>query len=215
MVKVRQTKPATPKVVQGVAQESTTQTTQPETLPEKKQYELPQPDPLPNYDSIFKPIATYIHECDPQVEWPIVEKWLKTSPKTVPEALDMLNQQPDMMVRAMRLYLLAKREYVRFEIDWKDRTEILRSAARDFWENEKLAGMRKQITNDMIEDWIIEHYGDTYSAMKMRLQDMKNTKDLLEKLSQQIEAREPSLRRIVERMDKNTPAFLNPKRTEW
>jgi len=173
---------------------------------------LPQPNPLPDYDSRFKPIVEYIHTCEPSKEWPIVEAWLRKSPRDVNGALELLNQQPDMLVRAMRLFLLAKGEYIRFEIDWKDRTEILRSLAREAWELAKKDGMKKQITNDMVEDWIIANYGETYREMKMRLQDMKNTRDLLEKLSQQVEAREPSLRRIVERMDyKKAPAFLTPK----
>ena len=86
--------------------------------------------------------------------------------------------------------------------------------ARDVLEDEKKERkLRKQITKDMIEDWIIANYGTTYQEMKMRLQDMKNTRDLLDKLASQVEAREPSLRRIVERMDaKKTPGFMTPKK---
>jgi len=169
------------------------------------QEELPQPDPLPNYDSKFNPIHEHIQRTDVKREWPEIRTWLATIPNDTQTSLELLGEQPDMSMRAKRLALLAKREYVRFELDWKDKTAILRDIAREYWETKKKSGMRKQITNDMIDDWIIEHYGETWKEMYLRLCDMKNTAALIEQMSNQVDDRAADLRRFVEKHSQHKP----------
>jgi len=161
--------------------------------------QLPQPDPLPSYDTKFAAVVEHITTCDPAVEWPIIRDWLRQQPRSLHTAMEMLVEQADMAMRSKRLYLFAKQELERFELDWKDNTGILRDAAREHWELKKDAGMRKQITNDMIDDWIIENYGDTWKEMVLRLRDMKNTVAILEHLHKQVEDRAPDLRRLIEK----------------
>ncbi len=116
---------------------------------------LPQPDPLPTDALKFQPVDDHITACDPAIEWPAIRAWLQKEPRSLHTAMEMLVEQADMAMRSKRLYLFAKQELERFDLDWKDNTSILRDAAREHWESKKAGGMRKQITNDMIDDWII------------------------------------------------------------
>ena len=173
--------------------------------------EKPQPDPLPDYDSRFKRIHNFIVECNPDEEWPIVEDWINRKPNSLQDALGMLAEHPSIKVKARRLALLAQRELKRFTFDWKDRTGILRTLARDYWESRKKGGMSKQITNDMIDDWIIENYGTAYAEMYMRLQDMENVASLLGKLADNVDQRDADLRRMVDKLapkDSTSPGWF-------
>lgn len=168
--------------------------------------DVPKPKALPDYDQRYKPISTYIVECDVEVEWKELREWIRQKAGTIPAALKLLSERPDMSIRARRLSLVASRETKSFEIDWKDKTQVLRDAAREYWEQRKSEGMRKQITNDMIDDWIIEHYGDTWKEMYLRLEDMKSVQKLIEHLSDQIDKRDADLRRIVDKLDQRNDA---------
>lgn len=182
-------------------QQLETETTVEETeIPERKSSELPQPDPLPDYDSKFKVIHEYIVNCNPDEEWPIIKEWMSCKPNSIQDALKMLAEHPDIKTRARRLALLAEREFKKFSMDFKDRTGILRDLAREYWEARKIQGMHKQITNDMIEDWIIEHYGTVYTEMTIRLKDMENVKELLTKLADNADIRDADLRRMVDKI---------------
>jgi len=160
--------------------------------------DLPKPDPLPDYDKKFKPIHGYIVECDLEVEWPVLKAWIKRKPISLKDAMEMLAVQPDMAMRAKRVELLAKKELEHFNLDFKERIGILRDLALDYWEERKRGGMHKQITNEMIEDWIVENYGDTWTEMKGRVRDMKNTHRLLEQLTKQVIDRAPNLRKDMD-----------------
>jgi hypothetical protein len=163
-----------------------------------KNRELPEPPSLPTYDKKFDPIREHITKADPAVEWKVIRKWLETIPKGLDGSLEMLSEQPNMTMRADRLLRLAKRELEQFELDWKDATSPMRALARDYWETMKKAGMRKQITNDMIDDYIIENWGSTYKKMYLRLRDMKNTKEHIETMCGQVIDRAADLRRMVD-----------------
>ena len=176
---------------------------------------LPQPDPLPKYDEKFNPIHEYVVECDPDIEWTLLKKWIKRKPLSLKDAMEMLAVQPDMAMRAKRLSLLAKKELERFTLDYKERTGVLRDLAIEHWEERKRQGMRKQITNEMIEDWVVENYGDTWTEMKMRVRDMKNAARLLDQLSEQVITRAPDLRKMIDKFAEKTADptwFTNQKK---
>ena len=174
---------------------------------------LPMPD-IPEYDSKFTPIIEHVTKIDPQQEWKEIGAWLATEPKSLYESMELLAQKPDISVRAKRLYRSAKREFTRFEIDWKEKTGIMRDLARDYWEERKKQGMRKQITNDMVDDWIIEHYGDVWKEMYTRYQDMKNAVSVLEHLSTQVDDRAPDLRRFIDtyKENKEKPGWMDSQK---
>lgn len=163
-----------------------------------KDKELPKPDPLPTYDKKFKPVHEYVVECDIEKEWPELERWMRRRPISLKDAMTMLAEQPNMVMRAKRIELLAKKELERFNLDFKERTGVLRDLAIEYWEERKRAGMHKQITNEMIEDWIVEHYGEAWTEMKSRVRDMKNAHRLLERLTKQVIDRAANLRRDVD-----------------
>jgi hypothetical protein len=167
----------------------------------KKPNELPQPEPLPEYDAKFKTVHEYIVKCNPDEEWPVIQKWMDRKPNSLQDAMSMLAEHPSIKTRARRLALLAQRELRKFELDYKDRTGILRDLAREYWEEKKQAGYHKQITNDMIEDWIIEHYGTTYIEMDTRVKDMKNVAELLSKLADNVDIRDADFRRMIDKIN--------------
>lgn len=187
-LKVRQPKPTQADVEEQVQSEM--------QIPDDR--DLPQPPPLPTYDKKFDPIRKHIMDVDPEKEWVVIRAWIERTPKSLNESLEMLSEQPDMVMRADRLLRMAKRELERFELDWKDATGAMRDLARDYWESRKKAGMRKQITNDMVDDYIIEKWGGVYKEMYMRLRDMKNTKEHIETMCGQVIDRAADLRRMID-----------------
>lgn len=182
-----------------------------ELIATENKKELPKPDPLPSFDDKFKSIHEHITKADPEKEWPVIREWIKRKPLNLQDAIDMLSEQPDMAMRAQRLFLLAKRELERFELEWKDKTSALRQAARDNLEqNKKDKKLAKQITNDMVDDWIIEQYGEIWIEMYTRLRDMKNTTKHLEMLADRVAYRDADLRRFIEKFQPhaNEPAWM-------
>ena len=173
---------------------------------------LPSPPQLPSYDRKFEPIREHIMRADPSIEWRHIREWLEKIPRSLDQSIEMLAEQPGIAMRADRLLRLAKRELERFELDWKDATGAMRDLARDYWESKKLKGMRKQITNDMIDDYIIENWGEKYKEMYLRLRDMKNTKEHIETMCGQVIDRAPDLRRLVDRYSgkgsNSTPTWM-------
>jgi hypothetical protein len=175
--------------------------------------DLPQPDPLPIYDSKFSTIHNYVVECDTEKEWKEIKDWIQRKPLSLKDAMEMLAVQPDLAIRSRRLALLAEKELERFTLDFKERTGVLRELALEYWEERKKGGLHKQITVDMIEDWITEHYGDTWTEMKMRVRDMHNAKNLLEQLSEQVISRAPDLRKMIDKFAEKTadPSWFTVK----
>jgi hypothetical protein len=200
--KVRQPKPSDSDIEEQIQSEM--------EIPDNK--DLPQPPPLPTYDKKFNSIHKHIMNANPETEWEEIRKWINTVPKSLNETTTMLSEQPNMTMRADRLLRLAKRELERFELDWKDATGAMRDLARDYWESRKKAGMRKQITNDMVDDYIIEKWGSTYKEMYMRLRDMKNTKEHIETMCGQVIDRAADLRRMIDQLsgkgNKPAPAWM-------
>ena len=155
--------------------------------------------PLPICDKKYKIIREYINECNPEKEWKEIMEWLKYKPTCLEEAMDMLIAQPDMAIRAKKISLNAKKELEIFILSFKERSGVLKDLAIEYWEKRKKDGMTKQITSEMIEDYIIENYSQVWDEMNMRLHDMKNTEKLLTQLSDQILHRNPDLRKIVDK----------------
>lgn len=173
---------------------------------------LPPPEPVPEYKEDFKVIDTYITEVNVEKEWKEIREWIRRRPVSLQVAMIQLAEQPNMNVRSKRLHLVAKRELKRFENEWKDRTQILRELGRDYWETKKKSGMKKQITESMVDDWILEHYGDTWKELHIRLQDMKNTTALLETLADTVQSKAPDLRKlcdILKEKRQTQPSFMD------
>lgn len=166
------------------------------------------PDMMVDYDSAFKGIAEHIDNVDPMKEWEEIRAWLEKKPKSLRDALDMSTGCANMAVRARKLHRRAKKELKIFEYELKDRTQILRDQSREYWEVKKREGMSKQITNDMIEDWILENFPDTYKTLMLRLEELKGTVGLLEEMSNQVAGRAPDLRRAVDELGKRTPDWM-------
>lgn len=181
----------------------------------QKKENLPQPEPLPDYDSKFKPIHEYIIRCNPDEEWPAIQAWMDRKPNSLQDVLSMLAEHPSMKTKSRRLALLAQRELRKFQLDYKDRTGVLRDLAREYWEVRKQHGYHKQITNDMIEDWIIENYGKTYIEMDTRLKDMENVAELLSKLADSMDIRDADFRRMIDKLqlkDSTEPAWFGAQK---
>lgn len=211
-MRVRKPKNPPPDYVEEQLETEETKTEEETEIPERKPSALPQPDPLPDYDSKFKVVHEYIVNCNPDEEWPVIREWMSRKPNSIQDAINMLAEHPDIKTRARRLALLAERELKKFNMDFTDRTGILRDLAREYWEGRKIRGYHKQITNDMIEDWIIEHYGTVYTEMTIRLKDMKNVAELLSKLADNADIRDADLRRMIDKIqakDATAPGWFS------
>lgn len=161
--------------------------------------DIPQENNLPSYNSKFKGIIEDITNIDPEKEYRDIEKWLEKKATNLAEATELMNEHPSFAQRARTLAQFTKKEFENFEMVFKKRTFVLRKLSRGYWENEKRGGMRKAITKDMIEDWIIENYGNVYIPMRNKLSDIKMAYEIFDKLASKVEMRDADIRRMYER----------------
>jgi hypothetical protein len=153
---------------------------------------------LPEFDPIFSTILEYSKVKDPKEEWKIIREWLKEEPKTIIEMRACLQKAADVAVRARDLYLMARGEQSDFELRFKDRVQIWRVPAIKYWEKQKEKGMHKQITEAMIEDWIIENYSDLYLELCRRREEITAVKESLKNLAERVNSRGMDLRKLLE-----------------
>lgn len=168
-------------------------------------------DKLPNTSKKFKSINKYIENADPEEEWKKLQEWLNFKPKNVKEAIMLLNEQKQKSLEARRLALSAKKEHKRYERSFRDQTEILKSSARNYWEEQKKKGMKKAITNDMIEDYIIANHNTTWNVLNERLEEIKSIRILTEKIADQVDDRAADLRKIIDRLTERDgiPSYID------
>jgi hypothetical protein len=102
--------------------------------------------------------------------------------KTLAEHLDKGEKRAR---RAHALYLGAKLELAKWEIDSRKVTSVMRGEAHAELEAEKAAGERKKmITNDDIETRISEKYPDEWASQELSRVKLKGTVEHLERLAE-------------------------------
>ena len=101
--------------------------------------------------------------------------------KTLTEHLDKAERRAR---RAHALYLGAKLELVKWELDQKRVQGAMRASAKEELEEEKLAGeKKKQITNADVEDKMVEKFPDEMAHHALTAAKLKGTVDHLEVLA--------------------------------
>lgn len=168
----------------------------------KKQKVLKYPvDPidLPTYDSRYSDIMEYAQVIDPLEEWKTLRSWLQAIPDSIQDIRNLIKQHADNAERAKRLASCAELESKLYELKCTDRKQIWRIAAITYWEEQKEAGtITKQITEKMIEDWIIEQHGDLYIELEKRRLELDATHKQLKSLVSQVNNKGYDLRKLLE-----------------
>ena len=157
------------------------------------------PIELPTYDERYSTIMERSQQFDPLEEWETIRAWLQTIPVSIQEMRELVKQHADIAERAKRLAQGAENELKIFELKCTDRKQIWRMAAIAHWEREKeLGSITKQITEKMIEDWVIEQHGDLYIELETRRIELESTRDHLKSIATQVSAKGYDLRKLLE-----------------
>lgn len=177
-----------------------------------------QKDPidLPTYDSRYTTILERSQESDPLSQWEMIRAWLKEEPESIKELRNAVRKHADIAERAKRIAQMAESEYAKFLLKCQDREQIWRVAALAFWEKEKEAGnVTKQITEKMVDDWVIEQHGDLHMELESRRIDLETVRDQLKSLVTQVNNKGHDLRKLLEsetRRPAGTPNWMDDEK---
>ena len=156
------------------------------------------PVAIPDFDRRFAQIREHIRETDPMEEWSVLKEYLESKPESIQELRDAVRQHADMTSRAKSLALMANTEYEEFMLKLRDRKQLWRNAAMEYWQEQKEQGLHKQITENMLEDWMIENHTDLYTQLETRRLHLEEVRDRLKALASQIGAKGQDLRKLLE-----------------
>lgn len=173
------------------------------------------PIELPTYDQRYATIREHSQELDPLAQWNLIRAWLKEEPESIQDIRKMVRKHADMAERAKRLAQAANSEYEIFELKCRDRKQIWRVSAMHHWESEKESGnVTKQITEKMIEDWMIEQHGDLFIELETRLIHLGQVRDQLKSLAIQVNNKGHDLRKLLESESRRptTPNWMDDEK---
>jgi hypothetical protein len=170
------------------------------------------PVPIPEIDSKFKGIIHARRKIDPETEWSEIREWLAEKPTTIQGMREAVRTSADMAARANDLYDLTKIYYSRFRIEYRNRIQLWRRHALIYWESVKKGGMKKQITEQMIEDQIIEEFTEEYADLQERMNEMETLKTSFKNLIDSVIAKGVDNRKLLEselRRPSSTPNWFD------
>lgn len=156
------------------------------------------PIDIPDYDRRFAVIREHIREIDPIKEWEVLKKFLEEKPETIQDIRECVRTHADMTSRAKSVALMANTEYEEFLLKHRDRKQLWRTAAMEYWQGQKEQGLHKQITESMLEDWMIENHSDLYTELERRKLHLEEVRDRLKALATQISGKGQDLRKLLE-----------------
>jgi hypothetical protein len=156
------------------------------------------PVELPDYDRRFATIREHIREIDPIDEWNDIREYLEVKPELIQDIRAQVRDHADITTRAKNLALMANTEYEEFVLKYRDRKQLWRNAAMEHWQSEKERGLHKQITEQMLEDWMIENHSDLYMELQKRKLHLEEIRDRLKGLATQVSGKGQDLRKLLE-----------------
>lgn len=169
---------------------------------------LPEPDPR------FMQIREYIKTVDPWKEWEVIREWLNIAPTGIHEIRRELQRAADMEARAKDLHEESSIAKGNFDDQFRDRSQIWRKESLIYWEEEKIAGLHKQITESMIEDRIIELHSELYLELKKRKREINSMVNTMEAMLKNVINKRTDLRKMLEsetRRPGATPGWMDGK----
>lgn len=167
---------------------------------------LPEPDPR------FMHIRERIRTIDPWKEWETIREWLNIAPAGIHEIRRELQRAADMEARSKDLHEEASIAKGNFDDQFRDRSQIWRKESLIYWEEEKIAGLHKQITESMIEDRIIELHSELYLELKKRKREINSMVNTMEAMLKNVINKRTDLRKMLEsetRRPGATPGWMD------
>ena len=152
------------------------------------------PEPDPRYTGILE----YIRQINPRKEWDAIKAWIQEMSSTISDIRLQIQKGADIEARAVALLTDAKAARGDYDDKFRDRVQIWKRESLLYWESEKTEGLHKQITNDMIEDHIIEMHSDLYLSMKKKARDLLLMVQTFEELKMNVSMKRADLRRMID-----------------
>lgn len=155
-------------------------------------------DELPDYSAELHTLKTYLVPKNITADWQRIMAWFDSQPETTQALRSLVQQSADMALRAQNLYLMAKEEEECFTRSSRQLLCEWRAQALQYWEDQKSYGLRKQITERMIEDYILETYPTQYLTVKTRESELTQVVTSLKKMSERVVSRGSDLRKLLD-----------------
>lgn len=152
---------------------------------------------VPKPSEEFLRIKEVILKINIEEDWNEIKNWLSKEEKTIKEYKDSLIVAPSMIQKASNLKNLAISEYKLYKLSSRDRIQLWREEAIDYWELRKEHGLKKQITEAMIDDRIIENHNKLYCEIKENEIYLEKIVDTFENLEQTTIGKQVNLRKIL------------------
>lgn len=173
----------------------------------------PHPVDLPEFDKRYDAILERSQEIDPLKVWEEISAWLKEEPTSIQDIRNAVRKHAGMAEKAKRLSQAAEIEFGKFEVRCTDRKQIWRVAALSYWEVQKEAKtITKQITEKMIDDWVIEQHGELLMELEDRRIKLDGVRSQLKSLVTQVNNKGHDLRKLLEsevRRPSTSPSWMD------
>lgn len=153
---------------------------------------------LPDYRSDLRRLRTYFVPTDIEADYQEVVDWIKTDPTTRNSLCELVRKNADMALKAESLYHLAREEETLFNLEYRKQIMQWRNEAILHWEVQKEHGFHKQITERMIEDFILETHPIAYLTLQARHSELNQIVASLKALSTRVSSRGSDLRKLLD-----------------
>lgn len=131
-------------------------------------------------------------------EWDIINVWLDENPQTINETRNVLIMSANMAIKAKQLYEAAKREKRKYELEYNTKIQPLRTKALEYWELQKENGLRKQVTESMITDRVIESDSKAYITITTKKNEISSIVETLDSLYNAVITKGNDLRKMLD-----------------
>jgi hypothetical protein len=146
-------------------------------------------------------------------EWETIRKWLREDASSIQNMRKLIREHSDITERAKNISIVANTQYKDYLIRYNDRRQLWRVQALKFWESQKSAGLSKQITESMLDDWMIENHSELYMELQRRKIHLEEICERLDSLVTLVNARGSDLRKLLESETRRpvTPNWIDTK----
>lgn len=152
---------------------------------------------IPSLPKEFSKIILLKKEINPEEEWEIIRAWVSTAPKTVNELRDAIRISADMIARTKDLITYTTKAYNSYKLRYDARMQLWRHEALAYLSNLERK-VKKQITEQMIKDHIINNYEADYSSLQERMDDMALLVENFKSLGETVYNKSVDLRKLLD-----------------
>jgi len=161
---------------------------------------------IPELPAAYTKLILSRTKIDPEEEWNEIREWISSSPTSLNDIRESIKISADMIMRARDLYDMTSRTHKSFQLKCKARMQLWRYEAIKYWE---ALGVKKQTTEQMIEDYILDNYQGDYVDLQERANDIALLTDSFKALCENVYNKSVDLRKLLDSASRKNPTTPN------